>query len=135
MRIILASIILAMFTFPFSHALIGQAARYNAPYLPTACYGNDESAFPSNREFAAVGEGIWERGEACGRQYLVSCINAPPPSKCVSGAIIQVKVVDRATTARSRPSRGDAALLLSADAFSMLVQPPNTTFIHVSFRQ
>ncbi|KAK9682005.1 hypothetical protein RND81_10G043300 [Saponaria officinalis] len=104
-------------------------------YCATTCYGNDQTAFPPNRLLAAAGEGIWEGSAACGRQYLVTCINLPPPSKCISGAIIQIKVVDRASTAVSRASSGGATLVLSADAYSKLVQPPNATFINISFRQ
>ncbi|RVX11105.1 hypothetical protein CK203_013325 [Vitis vinifera] len=55
---------------------VGTAAQYNPPYLPTICYGNDASEFPSSNLFAAAGDGIWDNGASCGRQYLVRCISA-----------------------------------------------------------
>ncbi|KAK9682607.1 hypothetical protein RND81_10G085200 [Saponaria officinalis] len=104
-------------------------------HAATACYGKEESEFPANRLFAAAGDGIWDNAAACGRLYLVSCINAPPPSSCIPGSTILVKVVDRAATAKSPASSDGAALVLSSNAFSQLVDPPTTEFINVSYRQ
>ncbi|XP_074289685.1 EG45-like domain containing protein [Silene latifolia] len=131
---ILLTLLLAIFLLPLSHAYVGTAASYKAPYLPSACYGSDESEFPANRLFAAAGDVIWNNGAACGTQYLVTCVSAPSPSKCLPG-IIQVTVVDRAATLKSHPSSSGAALVLSFDAFSQLVDPPTTKFINISFRQ
>nr|GFB61894.1 hypothetical protein [Tanacetum cinerariifolium] len=74
---------------------VGTASMYNPPYTPTACYGNDASQFPSSNLFAAAGEGIWDNGAACGRQYLVKCISAVIPRTCILGQTIQVRIVDR----------------------------------------
>ncbi|KAL9233898.1 hypothetical protein vseg_008833 [Gypsophila vaccaria] len=134
LQILLILILILMFPY-YSHAYVGSAASYKAPYIPTACYGKEESGFPANRLFAAAGEGIWENGAACGRQYLVTCLSAPAPTACVPGSIILVKVVDRAATARSSASTDGAALVLSVDAFSRLVDPPTADFINISYRQ
>ncbi|KAL0323909.1 UNVERIFIED_CONTAM: EG45-like domain containing protein [Sesamum calycinum] len=93
----------------FSLADIGTASQYTPPYIPTACYGSDMSQFPTSSLFAAAGEGIWDNGAACGRQYLVKCISAAVPKTCVEGQTIQVKIVDRAITLVSPPSRAGAA--------------------------
>ncbi|KAJ8431800.1 hypothetical protein Cgig2_027545 [Carnegiea gigantea] len=118
-----------------SDAGVGTAARYNAPYIPTACYGSDTTEFPENNQFAAAGEGIWDNGAACGRQYLVRCISAPPPNSCISGSTIQVKIVDRAATAISHPSAPRATLSLSSAAYSQLVNPPSAGFINIEYQQ
>ncbi|KAA8525366.1 hypothetical protein F0562_007216 [Nyssa sinensis] len=65
--------------FHASHGDVGTASHYSPPYLPTACFGNDPSQFPSSNLFATASEGIWDNGAACGRQYLVRCISAVVP--------------------------------------------------------
>ncbi|XP_047337342.1 EG45-like domain containing protein [Impatiens glandulifera] len=100
----------------FSQADVGSASHYNPPYTPTACFGSDGSQFPTNNMFAAAGEGIWDNGAACGRQYLVGCISTAAPSSCNAGQAIRVRIVDRAMTSNSRPSR-DATIVLSTTAF------------------
>ncbi|KAK9741802.1 hypothetical protein RND81_03G129500 [Saponaria officinalis] len=132
--VMLVALLLNMFLLHLSHALIGTAARYSAPYIPTTCYGSDQSEFPENRQFAAAGDGIWNNGAACGTQYQITCISAPPPSKCLPG-VVQVTVVDRASSVTSRASSPGAALVLSTDAFSQLVSPSSANFINVSYRQ
>lgn len=76
----------------------------------TACYGNDASQFPSSNLFAAAGEGIWDNGAACGRQYLVKCISAVIPRTCILGQTIQVRIVDRAQTSVSRSTRAGTTI-------------------------
>ncbi|KAH0989634.1 hypothetical protein GBA52_001117 [Prunus armeniaca] len=71
--------------FRSSQADVGSAAHYSPPYLPTACRGSDPSQFPSSNLFGSAGEGIWDNGAACGRQYLVRCISAPVLGTCVPG--------------------------------------------------
>ncbi|XP_022882261.1 EG45-like domain containing protein [Olea europaea var. sylvestris] len=111
----------------FSHADVGTASFYNPPYTPTACYGNDFSQFPSSNLFAAAGEGIWDNGASCGRQYLVRCISAAVPRTCIPGETIQVKIVDRAQTSVSRPTRGGVTMVLSNTAFRTIGRPPATS--------
>ncbi|GMI92778.1 hypothetical protein like AT4G30380 [Hibiscus trionum] len=98
--------------FCFSHADVGTAAQYNPPYLPTACYGDDQTQFPSSNLFAAAGDGIWDNGASCGRQYLVRCISASQPGTCVPDQTIQVKIVDYAPTATQ-----STTIVLSETAF------------------
>merc|ERR1712137_347320 len=95
---------------------VGTAAHYKPPYLPTACYGSNPAQFPSSNLFASAGEGIWDNGAACGRQYLVRCISAAAQGTCIPGQTIQIKIVDRAQTSVSRPSRGGPTLVLSTTA-------------------
>ncbi|KAL4650984.1 hypothetical protein ACB092_01G126300 [Castanea dentata] len=120
--------------FYLSHADVGTAAQYKTPYLPTACYENDASQFPSSNLFASAGEGIWDNGAACGRQYLVRCISAAQPRTCKPGQTIQIKIVDRALTSVSRPSRNGATMVLSTTAFGMIANP-SASFINIEFQQ
>ncbi|KAB2079693.1 EG45-like domain containing protein [Gossypium arboreum] len=101
----------------FSYADVGTAAQYSPPYLPTACYGDDQTQFPSSNLFAAAGDGIWDNGASCGRQYLVRCISASQPGTCVEDQTIQVKIVDYAPTAQSPPSTQSTTIVLSETAF------------------
>ncbi|RVX19864.1 hypothetical protein CK203_005342 [Vitis vinifera] len=100
----------------------------------TACSGNDPSPFPSSNLFAAAGEGAWDNGAACGRQYRVRCISAPTPGTCKADQSIIVKIVDRAQTSVSRPSRDGAALVLSTTAFGAIANP-SAAWVNVEFAQ
>ncbi|XP_052211511.1 EG45-like domain containing protein isoform X2 [Diospyros lotus] len=120
--------------FHLSHGDVGTSASYSPPYTPTACYGDDGSQFPSNNLFAAAGEGIWDNGAACGRQYLVRCISAAAPASCVAGQTIQVKIVDRSQTAVSQPSRGGATMALSTTAFGAIANGSPAS-MNVEFQQ
>ncbi|KAB2619073.1 EG45-like domain containing protein [Pyrus ussuriensis x Pyrus communis] len=117
-----------------SQADVGTAAQYRPPYLPTACGGSDQGQFPPGNLFASVGEGIWDNGAACGRQYQVRCISAPVRGTCVPGNTIQVKVVDRALSSVSRPSRSDATIVLSTTAFAAIANS-SATFVNIEFQQ
>ncbi|KAE8729717.1 RING/FYVE/PHD zinc finger superfamily protein [Hibiscus syriacus] len=83
----------------------------------TACYGDDQTQFPSSNLFAAAGDGIWDNGASCGRQYLVRCISTSQPGSCTPDQTIQVKIVYHAPTAQSRPSTPSATIVLSETAF------------------
>ncbi|XP_061950715.1 EG45-like domain containing protein [Populus nigra] len=120
--------------FHLSHGDVGTCAHYRPPYLPTACYGNSPSHFPSSNMFAAAGERIWDNGAACGRQYLVRCISAAVPGTCLPDQIIQVRIVDRAQTSRSRPSSNGATIVLSSTAFETIADP-SATSVNVEFLQ
>ncbi|KAI7993244.1 EG45-like domain containing protein [Camellia lanceoleosa] len=129
--------LLLLFFVRLSHlslADVGTTASYAPPYIPTACSGNDGSQFPSSNLFAAAGEGIWDNGAACGRQYLVRCISAAAPKSYNPSQTIQVKIVDRAQTSASRPSRGGATMVLSTTAFGAIANgsPPS---INIEFQQ
>ncbi|XP_004291491.1 PREDICTED: EG45-like domain containing protein [Fragaria vesca subsp. vesca] len=120
--------------FRSSQADVGTAAQYRPPYLPTSCYGSDASQFPSSNLFGSAGEGIWDNGAACGRQYLVRCISAAVPKTCIPGKTIQIKIVDRALSSVSRPSRNDATMVLSTTAFAAIANS-SASFVNVEFQQ
>ncbi|KAF3447175.1 hypothetical protein FNV43_RR12355 [Rhamnella rubrinervis] len=102
--------------FHFSHAVVGTARRYSAPYIPAAaaCKINPWQ-FPSDNMFAAAGELLWVTGASCGRQYLVTCTAASVPDACRLNKTIQVTIVDRA-----QPSTGGATIILSTTAFDAI---------------
>ncbi|XP_074269040.1 EG45-like domain containing protein [Silene latifolia] len=105
------------------YADIGTATQYSSPYIPTECYGDDTTNFPANNFFAAAGDGIWDNGAACGRQYVIQCISVANPFSCLNqGSTIQVKIVDYANTAVSRPViTSGTTVYLSDVAFKALV--------------
>lgn len=100
----------------------------------TACHGSDPSQFPSSNLFGAAGDGIWDNGAACGRQYLVRCISASVAGTCIPSQTIQVRILDRAATSVSRPSRQGATIVLSTTAFGSIANP-SATSINVEFQQ
>ncbi|CAK9154331.1 unnamed protein product [Ilex paraguariensis] len=120
--------------FQISNADLGTASQYRPPYTPTACYGNDASQFPTSNLFAAAGEGIWDNGAACGRQYLVRCISAVVPGTCVPGQTIQVRIVDHALTSGSRPFRVGTTMVLSTTAFGTIAKP-SASSVNIEFQQ
>ncbi|KAH7574168.1 hypothetical protein JRO89_XS03G0261300 [Xanthoceras sorbifolium] len=120
--------------FGLSSGDVGTASRYGPPYLPTACYGNNQAQFPSSNLFGAASEGIWDNGAACGRQYLVRCISAAVPGTCVPGQTIQIQIVDHAETSVSRPSRNGDTIVLSTTAFGTIANP-SATFINIEYQQ
>ncbi|XP_051137502.1 EG45-like domain containing protein isoform X2 [Andrographis paniculata] len=119
----------------FSGADIGTASQYVPPYTPTACYGSDFSQFPTSNLFAAAGEGIWENGAACGRRYSLRCISGGAPTACVAGELtVEVKIVDRAATSVSQPSRPGSSLVLSNTAFQKIADPA-VPYLNIEFEQ
>ncbi|XP_022729836.1 EG45-like domain containing protein [Durio zibethinus] len=120
--------------FHMSIADVGSAAHYSPPYIPTACFGNDESQFPTSNLFAAAGDGIWDNGASCGRQYLVRCISAANPRTCNPSQTIQVKIVDRADTSVSRPSSNGATMVLSTTAFGAIANP-SAASVNIEYQQ
>nr|XP_043606708.1 uncharacterized protein LOC122578746 [Erigeron canadensis] len=112
---------------------VGTASLYNPPYTPSACYGNDASQFPTSNLFAAAGEGIWDNGAACGRQYLVRCISATIPQICIPGQTVQVRIIDRAQTSVSRPTREGTTMVLSDTAFGIIAN--QIASINIEFQQ
>ncbi|XP_016501724.1 EG45-like domain containing protein isoform X2 [Nicotiana tabacum] len=117
-----------------SQADLGTATQYSPPYTPSACFGSDSTQFPSSNFFAAAGEGIWDDGAACGRQYLVSCISSISPRACKSGETIQIKIVDRAQTVASKPTRQGTTIVLSNAALAAIADS-NAPSLNIDFRQ
>lgn len=103
-------------------------------HAATACFGSDSSQFPSSNLFAAAGEGVWDNGAACGRQYLVRCISAVVPRTCVQGQTIQVRIVDRAQTSVSRPTKAGTTIVLSTTAYSAIANSAVPS-INIEFQQ
>ncbi|KAI7747816.1 hypothetical protein M8C21_016319 [Ambrosia artemisiifolia] len=127
------SLLILPILFEVIHCEVGTASLYNPPYTPTACYGSDASQFPSSNLFAAAGEGIWDNGAACGRQYLVKCISAAIPRTCIPGQTIEVRIVDRAQTSVSRPTRAGTTMVLSDTAFRTIANPISS--INIEFQK
>ncbi|KAL6313070.1 hypothetical protein AAG906_006606 [Vitis piasezkii] len=90
--------------------------------LPAA---NDVSKFPSSNLFASAGNGIWDNGAACGRQYFVRCLSAQTSGICKAGQIIKVNIVDRA-------SRNGVILVLSTIAF---IANPSAALVNIEFAE
>ncbi|KAK6912642.1 RlpA-like protein, double-psi beta-barrel domain [Dillenia turbinata] len=130
----LSLFIIASFFCNPSNGDLGTAAHYAPPYLPNACYGNDASQIPTNYYFASAGEGVWDNGAACGRQYKVRCISAANPKICVPGQIILVKIVDSALSSSSRPSADGATMVLSTTAFQAISKSSASSVI-IEFQQ
>ncbi|KAL9399380.1 hypothetical protein Peur_008341 [Populus x canadensis] len=116
---------------------VGTAAQYSPPYLPTACYNDSASQFPSNNMFAAAGDGIWDNGAACGRQYLVRCISAAVADSCIADQVIQVKIVDYALAlTKNPPSASGTTIVLSETAFGAIANNSAApTSINLEFQQ
>ncbi|XP_061345311.1 EG45-like domain containing protein [Gastrolobium bilobum] len=117
-----------------SNADVGTATSYSPPYLPSECYGSDATQFPSSNLFAAAGDGIWDNGAACGRQYLVRCISAEQPMTCIPDQSIQIKIVDYAASAVSRPLVGGTTIVLSDTAFGTIANI-SAGLINIEFQQ
>ncbi|XP_059275119.1 EG45-like domain containing protein [Lycium ferocissimum] len=117
-----------------SQADLGTASQYRPPYTPSACFGSESTQFPSSNFFAAAGEGIWDDGAACGRQYLISCISSVLPKACKSGETIQVKIVDRAQNLSSTPTRQGTTMVLSNAALAAIADS-NALSLNIDFRQ
>ncbi|XP_039117429.1 EG45-like domain containing protein [Dioscorea cayenensis subsp. rotundata] len=96
---------------------VGTAASYGPPYNPTACFNGDPGQFPADSLFAAVGEGIWDNGAACGREYIVRCLSSATPGACLADSTVRVLVLDRGTVLHSSPSANDTTIVLSKQAF------------------
>ncbi|PON90746.1 Expansin [Trema orientale] len=117
-----------------SKADVGTAAHYTPPYIPTACHGRDISVFPSSNMFGAAGEGVWDNGASCDRQYLVRCISAAVPRTCIPDKTIQIRILDRALTAVSRPSIPGTTIVLSTTAFAAIANA-SASSINIEFQQ
>lgn len=103
-------------------------------YIASGCYGSDATEFPTSNLFAAAGDGIWDNGAACGRQYLVRCISAEQPRTCIPEQSIQIKIVDYASTAVSPPSAAGTAMVLSDKAFATIANA-SASLINIEFQQ
>ncbi|KDP32351.1 hypothetical protein JCGZ_13276 [Jatropha curcas] len=117
-----------------SYGDVGTAAQYSPPYLPTKCYDTDPAQFPSNNHFAAAGDGIWDNGASCGREYLVRCISATVAGACKPDQTIQVKIVDYAFSTPTSPSVSGTTIVLSETAFGKVANL-SANSINIEFQQ
>ncbi|PON41603.1 Expansin [Trema orientale] len=113
---------------------VGSSAQYSPPYLPTACYDRDSSQFPSSNLFAAAGDGIWDNGASCGRQYQVRCISAAKPGTCIPDNTILIKIVDYAGSLASTPSAPGTTMILSQTGFGAIANSTALS-INIEFQQ
>lgn len=113
---------------------LGRAGFYLPPYTPTACNGSDESQFPSNGLFVAVGDAVWDNGAACGRRYQVRCLSGPDQPCIDPSRVIQVVVVDHCPDG-CQTQGGPTVMKLSADAYDSLVKTRSTDWINIEFAQ
>ncbi|KAI4376647.1 hypothetical protein MLD38_014385 [Melastoma candidum] len=130
--------VLAQTSFFPSTADVGTASWYPPPYSPTGCYGNDPSQFPTSNLFAAAGDGIWDNGAACGRQYLVRCISALRTGVCFPSQTVQIRIVDYALSSSSasasyKQSTPGATLVLSQTAFGSIANS-SATYVNVEYQ-
>ncbi|XP_062090667.1 EG45-like domain containing protein [Humulus lupulus] len=116
------------------HGDVGTSAQYSPPYLPTACYDSDSSQFPSSNLFAAAGDGIWDNGASCGRQYQVRCISAAQPGTCIPDKTILIKIVDYAGSLVSSPSATGTTMVLSQTGFGAIADSTASS-INIEFQQ
>lgn len=118
-----------------SHTTICWSIFIYILYIATQCFGSDPSQFPSSNLFAAAGDGIWDNGASCGRQYLVRCISASLPGTCVQGQTIQIRIIDYIGTAPSLPSVNGSTIVLSRTAFQTIANSSVVTSINIEFQQ
>ncbi|KAL4557130.1 hypothetical protein LXL04_035301 [Taraxacum kok-saghyz] len=90
--------------------------------------------FPSSNLFAAAGDGIWDNGAACGRQYLVRCISAAEPGTCIPEQVIQVRIIDYALQMASPQTYDDTTMVLSDTSFGTIVNSTADS-INIEFQQ
>ncbi|XP_039172534.1 uncharacterized protein LOC120295438 isoform X2 [Eucalyptus grandis] len=119
----------------------GTASYYGPPYERTECYGEGSLQFPVSNLFMAVGDGLWDLGAACGREYELRCIGGAQsgPGGCKPGANnIRVKVVDYALSVESaaapRQSVTGTDFVLSRPAFEAIANP-SVDSIKVEFKR
>ncbi|XP_072961003.1 EG45-like domain containing protein [Typha angustifolia] len=92
---------------------VASATSYGPPYTPTKCNGYSQDQFPPNNMFAAVSDGLWDNGAACGRRYMVRCLSGS--NRPCKQASIVVQVVDKCSA-----DPCPANFLLSTRAFTAI---------------
>jgi len=97
-------------------ATTGKASFYTAPFLPSACFGNDPNQIPADMIFAAGGDSssanIWNNAQNCGKRFNVQCRG----NGCNGHGPISVKIIDRCPNG----CVGGRAFDLSNTAFSTI---------------
>ncbi|PON38617.1 Expansin [Parasponia andersonii] len=104
----------------------GTATYYTPPYVPSACFGNNDEGV----KIAAASEAVWDNKAACGRKYRVRCTGATNqgvPKPCRGGSVV-VKIVDLC------PAGCQGTIDLSQEAFSQIADP-NAGKIKIEYTQ
>jgi hypothetical protein len=75
--------------------ITGQATYYTV-YVPSACYGFDQSGFPAGPLIAAASPDLYNNGAICGSFYDITCKGAASggSNPCTGNPTVRVKVVD-----------------------------------------
>ncbi|XP_048436428.1 EG45-like domain containing protein [Pyrus x bretschneideri] len=130
MRLLFVSIVLSLLCreLRLVYGDISTATFYDPPYIPTKCFGSRQDQFPPGNLFAAVSEGLWDNGAACGRRYRLRCLSGRN-QPCKGGATVDVTVVDL-----WRDSTGPSTVAMSTDAFAVISHSPSTR-INVEYVQ
>lgn len=108
--------------------------KYNFNLIATACYGSDSAQFPTSNLFGAAGDGIWDNGAACGRQYQVRCISAFKKNTCLPDNTTFIIILDYAVSLPSDPSAPATTMVLSETAFGKIANSTATS-INIEFQQ
>jgi hypothetical protein len=93
----------------------GQATFYTE-YVPSACFGFDESQFPPGPLIAAASPDLYNNGAICGSSYSITCTGAASggSNPCTGNPTVTVKVVDKC------PGCHQNSFDLSQQAFAMI---------------
>ncbi|GLU15460.1 hypothetical protein SLE2022_319480 [Rubroshorea leprosula] len=120
--LILFVALFSQFYADYSEIIRGTAAYYDPPpHTPTACPVFNNKPLPSNGNFGAAGERLWENDAPCGRKYNVMCISKGAPTSCIPGSKkIEIVIIDRAKTSRTEPSKDDATVVLSIQSYRLI---------------
>ncbi|KAK2661059.1 hypothetical protein Ddye_007592 [Dipteronia dyeriana] len=121
-----------MSLFGLSHGDVGTAAQYTPPYLRKirACHcllWKLSHPIPTRLP-------VWgSQRLGMGREAVqVRCISAAVPNTCIPGATVLIRIIDRAETSVSRPSRNGATIVLSTTAFSTIANS-SANLINIEF--
>lgn len=75
---------------------INGEATYYTNYVPSECYGNDQSRFPPGPMIARVSSDVFNHNAACGHMYDITCRGGANggDNPCTEHPTVRVKVVD-----------------------------------------
>ncbi|XP_007013992.2 PREDICTED: EG45-like domain containing protein [Theobroma cacao] len=107
-------------------AIQGKAVFFAPPYVPSACFGNQNNG----KMVAGVSDALWKNRGACGKRYRVKCVGGAneAPHPCKNGKSVVVKVVDYCKAGCQ------GIINLSQDAFSAIADP-DAGIIQVEFHE
>ncbi|KAL0926765.1 hypothetical protein M5K25_003015 [Dendrobium thyrsiflorum] len=97
---------------------IGVASFYAEPYVPSACYGNNDNG----TNIISVSDSLWDNGNACGRKYRLWCKPVTVDGiyqPCTADIAVNVFGYDATVVDRCGQCNG-FTMLLSQEVFSAL---------------